>query len=239
MFKMSLLALAMLPGILLGQSLQNIKASLQKDSVIISYDLVSSHTQDYYTVEVYSSHDNFSNPLKAVSGDVGPEIKPGLGKTITWMVKAEMGPFKGSLTFELRATPYLIVMPFEFTNPAVATIVKKGKSLSLLWAGGVYEENISLQLMQKDNIHSLIAQTKNTGSFTWQVPKSTPKGDYRILLTAQEGSAMSKTVTVKKKGGFGRFMLLMIVGGGAYYYFTLDPPPPPPAPKLPLPIDPN
>jgi hypothetical protein len=233
----------MLPGILHAQSLQNIKAVLQGEMVILTYDLVSSHSADNYSVEVYASHNNFSSPLKAVSGDVGNDIKPGSNKSISWMAKAEIGQFKGSLSFEIRATPYLIIQPYAFTSPAANSKVKKGKTLDIKWTGGLYNEPVTLKLMQNDQLKAVLAETQNKGTYSWQVPKKTPKGEYSILLTAAEGHVLTKPINVVKGGGFGRLMLFMILGGGAYYYFSLDDESPvsptTPAAKLPLPIDPN
>ena len=66
-----------------SQSFENVKVTPNASGIAITYDL-KGNGDETFMVAVFASHDNFSVPLKLVSGDVGKGVKPGVGKTISW-----------------------------------------------------------------------------------------------------------------------------------------------------------
>ncbi|MCX7638767.1 MAG: hypothetical protein N2044_13065, partial [Cyclobacteriaceae bacterium] len=58
--------------------------------IIVHYDLESANPNHEFTINLFSSKDNFSAPLTKVTGDVGNEIKPGKDKKIVWDVVSEL-----------------------------------------------------------------------------------------------------------------------------------------------------
>ena len=59
----------------IAQTVQNVRASLDGNDVIIQYDLTGSQGQKF-KVELYSSSNNYSTPLRMVSGDIGENVTP-------------------------------------------------------------------------------------------------------------------------------------------------------------------
>lgn len=90
---------------LFGQSINNISFIQQGKEIIVNYDISGSFNKKF-KVELYVSTDggnNYSGPLKKVSGDVGDNIINGTNKSISWEVLEEMPDFGGQVVFNVRA----------------------------------------------------------------------------------------------------------------------------------------
>jgi hypothetical protein len=70
------------------------KTERQGDNLILYYDLLDSINNRVYTINVYSSADNYINPLNKVSGDVGLEVKPGGNRKIVWRANQNLYPIR-------------------------------------------------------------------------------------------------------------------------------------------------
>src|SRR5258705_12516624 len=66
-------------------------AELDGDYVFFNYSLIDSTLGRTYTVNLYTSKDNFTYPLQKVKGDIGIEIQPGVNKKIERNAKQEFG----------------------------------------------------------------------------------------------------------------------------------------------------
>src|SRR5258706_12104077 len=97
---------------LAAQSIQNVKATFQDGKATIVYDLTSGKTNQKYSLELFSSHNNFSTPLASLSGDIGKSITSGTGKKIIWNAAEELGEYHGDITFRVKGS--LIIAPFAF-----------------------------------------------------------------------------------------------------------------------------
>lgn len=183
-----------------GQTIKNIQARAEKNKVIINYDLVSTLEGQKFTVELRSSINNFSAPLKEVEGDVGPDQTAGLGKTITWNALKEQGNFSGSVTFEVVAT--VTFSPLTIVAPTAVTKGKIGKPLEIKWQGGSKDRALKMAILQGGTPIDEIPNVGNSGSYSWTVPKTTPKGDnYKIKLfdpTKPNDAVMSAEFQLKK-----------------------------------------
>ena len=85
-----------------GQSIDNVRATSQGDKVVITFDIMNVKQGSNINVQLFSSHNGFSVPLTYVSGDVGPNVKPGSGKRAEWDAATELKSFTGEVTFEVR-----------------------------------------------------------------------------------------------------------------------------------------
>ncbi|RLD24703.1 MAG: hypothetical protein DRI71_01780 [Bacteroidetes bacterium] len=183
-----------------AQTVKNVQALAQKNSVIITYDLVASNPDQKFEVEIRSSINNYTTALNEVSGDVGPDQTPGIGKTITWAAIKEQGNFSGSVTFEISAL--LTFSPLTITNPTTGSSAKLGKSLDVKWQGGDRGRNLKMAILQGNNTVTEIPSVGSTGSYNWVVPKTLSKGDnYQIKLfdpTKPKTAAMSAEFQLKK-----------------------------------------
>ncbi|MCK6618460.1 MAG: GPI anchored serine-threonine rich family protein [Cyclobacteriaceae bacterium] len=150
--------------------------------IIVHYDLETSNPNHEFTINLFSSKDNFSAPLTKVTGDVGNEIKPGKDKKIIWDVVAELGSFKGDLELEVRGK---IFVPFmKLTNFDTEKKYKKGKSYPLTWTSGNMGGQIDIELYDgQTRVHS-DRNVANSGKFEWVIPGSVkPGSNYRLKFT--------------------------------------------------------
>lgn len=166
-----------------GQKVTNVKAALENDKVIITYDLEGKSPTDRYSISLLSSVNNFTEPLQEVEGEVGAGIRPGTGLTITWNARKEVDNFNGNVTFEVKAT--LMTGFFTIKIPSASGKYKKGKALNINWSGGNDKESVKIELLKSDKPVALINDhTGNTGSYKWEIPRKTKSSaNYRIKIT--------------------------------------------------------
>jgi formylglycine-generating enzyme required for sulfatase activity len=88
-----------------AQQVQNVKFSASGNRINITYDITGAQSGQTFDIQVFCSADNFTNPLRSVSGDVGPAKTGGLGKSIIWDVLNDRETLTGNVSFEVRATP--------------------------------------------------------------------------------------------------------------------------------------
>lgn len=187
--------LCVLPSLSLAQKLENIKAEASGERILVSYDLVQGDASDSYTISLFASHNNFRSPLARVRGDVGAGIKTGRGKRIEWEAKAEMGSFKGELTFEVEA---VVVAPL--TLKSTFGTIKRGSTQSVSWRGGTAGEKVRIELLKNGQVDSEVASVNNGGTFAWQVSgKQKPGDDYSLRLVIGREIATSASFAIKPK----------------------------------------
>ena len=106
----------------IAQDLNIKKIELENEKVYLYYDLIDTLPDRVYSVNVYSSRDNFINPLNSVTGRLGLEIKPGLNNKIEVNARDEFGvEFEDKVAFEVRAKvyiPFIRIEGFE-NNPKI------------------------------------------------------------------------------------------------------------------------
>ena len=198
---------------ILAQNITNVRAEMEGDIVRIRYDLVAPDDDQLFTVEVYSSHDNFSEPLEYVRGDVGKGIKPGTGYEIIWQAQEELVDFRGEITFEIWAT--VIGGYYRITNPTSSSSFKPGKQMSINWVGGSSNEKVQIDLMRMGSkVVTINNNMNNQGSFVWTIPKNIKAGrGYQIEITNLDDpdkTGTSKAFKIKKFP-----MIVVIIAGAA------------------------
>jgi len=162
-------------SIIHAQSIKNVQANLNGSNVIISYDLVASEKGQRFDILLKSSGDNFSSALKEVIGDVGANQTAGIGKKITWNARKELGSFKGDISFKI--TAIVTFTPLKFVKPTSGAGVKIGKPYTVEWKGGTLNRNLKLELLKNNSQVMDIGNIDNSGSYTWNVPKTMKKGE--------------------------------------------------------------
>ena len=141
MKKLFLLGLLMpLAGVC--QKIENLKAVSEGNKIIITYDISGGVTGDSYEVSLYASHNNYSSPLKLTSGEIGKGVTEGRGKRIEWEAKAELGDYKGELSFEVRAE---VIAAFALLNKVISA--KRGKTVPVSWRGGNKNREVKIELL--------------------------------------------------------------------------------------------
>ena len=183
-----------------AQSITNVQASISGSTVIITYDLTSSDNGQKFDVAIKSSKDNFASALKEVTGDVGANQSAGNGKKIIWDAKKELGKFSGEISFEIIAT--VTFTPLNFVKPTAGSGVKIGKPYKVQWKGGAEDRNLKLELMKNNTSVMDMGNINNTGSYTWNVPKTMEKGEnynFRLLdPTKPNDAVLSAQFNLKK-----------------------------------------
>jgi len=169
-----------------AQQVENITAELQGEQIVISYDLNHPDQSVEIKIDIRSSHDNFRQPLKEVSGEVGEHVSPGTGKRIFWNYKNELPVgFDQEITFKIEAELPMPIPPFQFLQPATGSGFRRGKTGQIQWSGGQSSDQVRLELLKNGKRVSNLAQMPNRQSYTWQIPPEMDKAkDYQIRLTA-------------------------------------------------------
>ena len=199
-----------------GQTIDNVRAYMSNDVIVIEYDLKATGEANEYKIELYGSHNNYREPIRFVTGDVGERVRSGTRRTITWAVKNELVNFTGDVQFEVRGEPILLIKPFSFGKPVEGSVVKRASNVTIEWTGGAPTENVQLQLMQNNQVKSAIGTAVNTGSYVWKIPSNTPKGTYQLSLNGPSGSTMSVPFQIKAKySTVIKLLPLLVVGGVA------------------------
>ena len=193
-----------------SQKLENLNAIAQGDRIVITYDINGTLAGDKCDVQIYSSHNNFSTSLQRISGDVGNGLSLGTGKKIEWEAKAELGNYKGDLSFEIRADVKAVL---AFTDAISNT--KRGKSLTLAWRGGAKNQEVKMELLKAGVIQGSVATTNNNGNYQWTVPaKQRTGGGYQIRLVNGTEVITTGSFSIKHKiPTFLKILPLMAAGG--------------------------
>jgi Ser-Thr-rich glycosyl-phosphatidyl-inositol-anchored membrane family len=192
------------------------KVELAGDKVIVHYDLEDSNPNNEYKLDLYSSKDNFTNPLTKVKGDIGPEVKPGVNRKVEWSIREEYGPYKGKIALEIRGKAYVpFVRLQDFTDPSF----KRGSSQTLNWKPG-NTNPINIELFKGGQRIGGEMGQPNNGSHTFYIPaKAKPGKDYRIKISDARNSEeviFSDYFQVKPKvPTLLKILPIVAIGGGA------------------------
>lgn len=202
------------------------KVELAGENIIVHYTLEDNTPNREYLLNLYSSRDNFASPLARVTGDVGPEVKPGNNKMMTWNVRQEYGGYKGKLALEIRGRVYVPFVKLQGFDKGRS--FKKGKSYNINWRAG-NANPIHLELYKGDIRVDGQMNQPNNGIFTLTIPSKVKTGkDYRLKITDSKNGdeviytpyfKVSPKLPMGAKAGLG----LLVVGGAG---LLLIPPPP-------------
>ena len=189
-------------GNLFAQKIENVKATVNGDDIIITYDLSGKDGQEF-KINLYASNSNFSKPIVKASGDIGSRVTPGKDKRVVWNAKNEIPDYKGDLVIEVRGEAGVVssssVRPLSFLSPSGGG-VKRGKMMNISWSGGSPSENIELNLLKDGEVAQKISDQSNNGVYSWQVPKGTKTGTYQLKLTGGSyGEVTSSNFKIKPK----------------------------------------
>lgn len=162
------------------------KIELQGEKVIVHYDLDDSNPNNEYNLNLFASKDKFSAPLVKVNGDVGPDVKPGVGRKIEWNLMEEYGNFKGKLSLEIRGN---VFVPFvKLKNFDTKRKYKRGKSYEVAWRPG-NTNPIHIELYSGSQKVSGELNHPNNGLYSLSIgSKVKPGKDYRLKITDSKRS---------------------------------------------------
>ena len=148
--------------------------------VKIKYDLFFYNQNHLFTIKLYIIGDNLYESLKMVSGEVGPNIKPGVDKIIIWDSKELKNPVD-RIQFEIEVFDYV---PFiKIDDFGLTDIIKKGKPFDIHWYGGRPDNILVFELYRKDKIVFRFPEKPNLGTARLTVPRNIKPGVYHLKIT--------------------------------------------------------
>jgi hypothetical protein len=157
------------------------KIELAGEKVIVHYDLDDSNPNNEYQLNLYASKDKFAAPLVKVKGDIGPDVKPGVGRKVEWNLMEEYGSFKGKLSLEIRGNvfvPFVKLRGFDTKKN-----YKRGKSYEVAWRPG-NTNPIHIELYKGSHKVSGELNHPNNGAYSLSIGhKVKPGKDYRLKIT--------------------------------------------------------
>ena len=185
----------LLPLLTFSQKLENLKAVVQGEKIIVSYDISQGYDGDKFDISLYASHNNFTSPLQRVNGDVGRGLTPGKEKKIEVDAKNEIGNYKGELSFEVRAE---VIAAFALTNNISSA--KRGKTVSLAWRGGAKSQDVKIELLKAGVAEGAVGTVANNGTYQWSLPSKQKTGtDYQLRLVNGKETVMTGRFAIKHK----------------------------------------
>lgn len=181
MMRLLVLLAVCLPIYSLAQTVQIKTIQLAGNKVIVHYDLEDSSPTNEYQIGLYASTDNFTVPMSKVKGDVGGEIKPGVGKKIEWDIKEELGDFTGNLSLEIRGRVFVVFVKLKDFD--ATKTYKRGKRYGISWKpGNTNPIHIELYKGSERMIGEL--NHPNSGAYTLSLPSRIEPGkDYRLKIS--------------------------------------------------------
>jgi len=226
-----------------AQTLENINASFDGEIVTVSYVLNHTESNQKFKIALYSSHDNYTQPL-VVTGDAGENVLPGKAKRVVWNAKSMLpSEFDNDIRFKIKAIK--MAAPALVFEPLALKTYKKGRTISMQWTGGFPSDKVTIELY-KNNVRSLLVAEKinNSQTYEWKMPNSVKGKNYTLSISNTERpneKAATQSFTVKPRTPFLVKMLpLLVIGGVAVLLLDDDPDPVDPTNDiLPGPVKPN
>lgn len=209
--------IALLSAPLHAQEVREVTITQQGDDIIIDYRLIPEVSGEVFLVTVTASHNNYTQPLKEISGDVGEGVKAGKNRII-WNARSELGNYSGDLDVQVAAVS--LYQPITLVKPGAGDKFKRKKSNKLKWSGGKPNDKVEISLMQNGKVIRKIGTVSNTGTFNWKIPADlTMAENYSIRMKSTNPYARevnSAPFTIKKAGLAWYWYALMAgaVGGG-------------------------
>src|SRR5678810_102961 len=158
-----------------------IRDRLEGDLVNVYYDLLDTTARRTYTVNLFSSRDNYITAMDKVRGDFGLEVKPGANKKISWNTREELGgAFEGEVSLEIRGRVYI---PFVRLDGQY-TSFKRTRPYEITWTGGTQQNILNFDLYQGDEKITSFPNIANVGHYTLVIPQGVKSGKgYSFKIT--------------------------------------------------------
>jgi hypothetical protein len=173
------------------------KVELTGDAIILYYDLIDTIKSRTYSINVYSSRDNFLAPLQKIKGDAGLEVRPGENRKITWGSKEELGAaFSGDVELEVRGRVYI---PFvKFDGFQAEQVIRRGKPKTMTWSGGTRQNILNFAIYNKEDQYiDVIPNVANSGNYELILPTTIKpgKGYYFLVSDSKNKDQVMRTPT--------------------------------------------
>lgn len=199
-----LLAILALLGFLnaKAQSLEVRFVELKNNKVVLHYNLTDTLPGRVYTVRVYSSLDNYLNPLRQLKGDIGMEIAPGSNKTIEWDALAELEPgSEVNVSLEIRCRVFIPFISLDQLNQF--RVFKRKRAYNITWTGGTPQNILNFDLYSGEKKVMTFPNVSNVGHHKIEFPAYIKPGkQYRFRvrdIKNQDEVVVSELFRIRRK----------------------------------------
>ena len=203
--------------IVYSQEIQITNINLKGDKVEVYYNLIDERIDRSYSINLYTSKDNFIQPMEMVKGDAGIDLSVGANKVLIWDAKGELGDdFDGSIALELKGNYYV---PF-ITVDGIQTgkEFKRTKNHDLIWAGGRGDNVLNFELYRGENLVKSFEERPNIGNTSLAFPRVKPGDDYKLRISDSNNRdevVFTNTFIIKRKYPLGAQLgVAFIIGAG-------------------------
>ena len=213
-----------------AQIIENVKSTFDGEKIIINYDLKAADVNQKFKITLFSSHDNYTQQLTLLTGDVGDNILPGKNHTVTWDVKNSVPPnFDDEIRIKVKASK---VVPLEAVKteaiskllvvPLAHDSYKRGNTLELNWTGGNATDKVTIELMKGGVVTQKITEkTNEMQTYSWSLAKNLKTGKgYTIRVTSgkDHDGAVSQNFIIKPKVPLVMKVAIFAVVGAVVYF---------------------
>jgi len=159
----------------LAQEVKIEKVELQGNNVVIHYNLLDQNTDRKYSLHLYTSRDNYVQPMEMVDGDIGVDISVGENKKVIWNVNKEFGEdFQGDLAIELKGTIYIPFVSLDGFEQY--EVLKRGKPYDFTWSGGRGDNVLNFELYRGETKVKVFEERPNVGNTQLTIPTDVKPG---------------------------------------------------------------
>ena len=196
--------------------------------VEVHYNLVDERLDRTYSINLYTSKDNFIQPMENVHGDVGIDIAVGNNKVVYWNALEEFGSdFTGDISLELKGNYYV---PFiNVDGISEGKVFKRGVEHDFTWTGGRGDNVLLFELYKDGNLIIAYDERANVGNTKLSFPRKVKPGEgYRLKISDannRDEVVFTEEFTIERKIP----VFLQITGGAlvgaglvVLYYTTRD-----------------
>lgn len=198
-----------------AQIFEDIRFLRDNDKIIIFYDLIDVEPGYRASVKLYSSLNNFAQPINKISGDIS-NVLPGPNRRIVWIIDEDYSTEINAIKFKLEGEVYpkFEMYPINSNNELI-----RGRKHKIFWQGGITEKKINLELIYPTQDTIYVVNIKNTGSYTWSTPKNIKTGGgYKIRLI-NDGIITEQNLYIKRRKSW---IWLSIPIAGIIYYLASE-----------------
>lgn len=150
--------------------------------VQLTYNLKDDQLDRKYSLYLYTSADNFIQPLEKVTGDVGVDLTVGDNKKMTWRAKEELGEtFKGGVSLEMKGSIYVPFIALDGFDDYKT--FKRGKPYDVAWTGGRGDNVLSFELYRGDEKVKVLEERPNVGNTVIVIPSDVKPGRYKFKIS--------------------------------------------------------
>jgi hypothetical protein len=169
--------------------------------VVVSYDLKDEQRDRKYSLYLYSSSDNYIQPLELVTGHVGPDLAVGQNKQMVWNAKEELGAdYVGDIALELKGNVYVPFIALDGFDDY--KVFKRGKPYEVTWTGGRGDNVLNFEMYQGDTKVKVLEERPNVGNTTIIIPMDVKPGEYRFKISDKRNRdevVLTETFSVKRQ----------------------------------------